>query len=137
MKVVTGKIKSTVIPDLRGPGPSDVASAALEKAQLLNSFFAALTLLPGAEKEVTDLSQVPANDNEFSSMSCTPSQVFEILSALDHRKAPGLDGITPTLRRECAPGIAASLALLFNRSFHDCHVPAAGRMLWLYPFQER
>ena len=50
----------------------------------------------------------------------TASDVYDVLSALPRRKAPGLDGITTHLLRECARGlIASSLALLFNRSFSE------------------
>ena len=131
MKSVTGKVKSTVIPDLHGP--STVASTDAAKASLLNSFFADQTVLSGADSAVPDESSIPANPNEFTSLHCTPSEVYRILSSLDCRKAPGLDGITPLLLRECASGISVSLALLFNRSFSEGQFPSAWKQALVMP----
>ena len=73
MKRVTGKVKSSVVPDL--VGRTFTASSAKEKAQLLNSFFAEQTVLPGANSSTPDKVSVPLHSEKFSSLHCTPAEV--------------------------------------------------------------
>ena len=49
------------------------------------------------------------------------------------KKAPGCDGITTDLLRLCAPGIAESLAILFNRPFLDGAFPSAWKLALVTP----
>ena len=56
MKSITGKVKSTVIPDLHCQDPS--ATDTKSKAELLNSFFAGQPVLPGSETAIPDVSSV-------------------------------------------------------------------------------
>ena len=70
------------------------------------------------------MSSLPVNDEEFSHLSTTPADVFQVLASLPHRKAPGLDGVTTYLLKEYARGIVASLSGLFNRSFAEECFPA-------------
>ena len=68
----------------------------------------------------------------------TASDVYDVLSALPRRKAPGLDGITTHLLRECARGlIASSLALLFNRSFSEQCFPDPWKDVVVVPVFKR
>ena len=76
MKVLQGKVKQTVIPDLVAPDSSIVSSAA-EKANLLNSFFVQQTILDGADTTTPDESSPPLNDRSFSTISTTPSAVYD------------------------------------------------------------
>ena len=131
MKAISGKVKTTVIPDLQGP--DGTVSTALEKATLLNSFFVNQTILPGADTNVPDVSCINENDSTFTSLHCTPCEVYKILSTLDCHKAPGADGITPRLLRECASGISVSLSLLFNRSFTSGQFPSAWKDALVIP----
>ena len=70
------------------------------------------------------MSSLPVNDEEFSHLSTTPADVFQVLASLPRRKAPGLDGVTTYLLKEYARGIVASLSGLFNRSFAEECFPA-------------
>ena len=115
MKVLQGKVKQSVIPDLITSDSSFVTSA-VGKANLLNTFFAQQTVLLGADTSVPDEASLPHNDHSFSTLSTTPVEVFDALAALHEGKAPGLEGLPPGLLNFCAPGIAASLSALFNRS---------------------
>ena len=86
-----------------------------EKADAFNTFFAKQTHLDS--KSHLDPKLSSNNEEEFSSISTTPVHVFEVLSSLPRQKAPGMDGVTNYLLRECTSGVAPSLVLLFNHSF--------------------
>ena len=131
MRAITGKTKSTVIPDLQGP--AGMVSTASDKADLLNSFFVDQTILPGVDSSVPDESCIPENVHEFTSLCCTPSEVHKVLSSLNCRKVPGLDGISPRLLRECTSGISVSLSILFNRSFSSGQFPTAWKDALVIP----
>ena len=114
MKCLRGNVSHTIIPDLVNPSDSSVVDSPLQKAELLNSFFTRQTVLPGEENMDPDTQSLPTNDNSLTSFSTTPCEVFDVLSALNVRKAHGLDDIPPGLLRFRAKGIACSLATLFN-----------------------
>ena len=132
MKVLQGKVKQTVIPDLVAPDSSIVSSAA-EKANLLNSFFVQQTILDGADTTTPDESSLPLNDHAFSTISTTSSAVYDILSTLKEHKAPGLDGISPRLLKFCASGISGSLCCLFDRSFAEGCFPKSWKSALVVP----
>ena len=81
MKVVQGKVKHTIIPDLTDPSTSAVARSPLEKASLLNSF-CEQTVLPGAATTVPDVSSLPQNDHTFDTIRTSPKEVYDVLSKL-------------------------------------------------------
>ena len=53
----------------------------------------------------------------------TPSEVFELLSSLNCRKASGPDTICPRLLKEGAAEISCSLSKLFNKSLRNSVLP--------------
>ena len=124
MKVVQGKVKHTIIPDLTDTSTSAVARSPLEKASLLNSFFCEQTALPGAATTVPDVSSLPQNDHTFDAVRTSPKEVYDVLSKLKVGKAPRIDGIPAGLLRLCASGISSSLAAMFNVSFDTGTFPA-------------
>ena len=132
MKVLQGKVKTSIIPDLFSPDSSLVTTAA-GKADLLNTFFATQTVLPGADTSIPDEASLPFNDRSFSSLSTTPVEVFDVLRSLHEHKAPGFDGLPPRLLKLCAAGIAKSLCVLFNRSFSDGCFPSAWKSALVVP----
>ena len=74
-----------------------------------------------------------ADGHVADSFSTSPSEVFDTLIKLKTGKAPGKDTITPELLSKCAPGIADSLAVLFNRSFTECAIPSEWREALVVP----
>ena len=86
---------------------------------------------------VPDQSSLHYNEEVFPALVTTPKAVFDILSCLPVKKAPGADGITTRLLRGCARGIAGSLALLFNRSFSECTYPSAWKDALVIPVFKR
>ncbi len=117
IKAITGKTKKTIIPDLITQ--DQTATDARAKANLLNNFFAEQTKLPDADIQIPDADSLPFNEECFSSIFTTPSEVYDILQSLKVNKAAGPDGLTPRLLRLCSSGIATSLAILFNRSYAE------------------
>ena len=133
MKVVQGKTKSNVVPDLVNPSDGSSAKTASEKADLLNTFFAKQTELAGSSSSTPDLSATPKNTKTFQTLSCTPSDVFEVVSSLKIGKASGLDGLPSRLLRLCAKGISTSLSALFNLSFRTSTFPSSWKTALVVP----
>ena len=136
IKRVTGKVKSSLVPDLQTSGPSgNIISVSddRDKADVLNTFFAEQTRLHDTPSTFPDLSSLYDDASVADTLSTTPAEVFDVLTHLKPGKAPGLDEIPPQLLRLCAPGIASSLSQLFNPSFNDCSVPSAWKEALVVP----
>ena len=120
LKLLSARIKSSVIPDLQIKQSQclapQAASTDVNKANVLNSFFAAQTRLDGCPSAVPDLSRQVLPESEFFSFFTTPRDVHDVLSHLKPGKAPGLDDIPPRLLCECARGVSFSLPDLFSHS---------------------
>ena len=136
IKRITGRNRQSGIPDLQttnSDGTTDTVSDDQTKADLLNSFFAEQTHLANVPASLPDLSLLYADGHVADSFSTSPSEVFDTLIKLKTGKAPGKDTITPELLSKCAPGIADSLAVLFNRSFTECAIPSEWREALVVP----
>ena len=132
IKRLSGRMKSSLIPDLvSSANGGSVVTKDVDKANLLNSFFAEQTVLPGSTTTVPDITA--HNTESFTSLHTTPSAVFDVLHSLKPGKAPGPDGLPPLLLKECAKGIAPSLAQLFNRSFALGKVPEEWKRAHIIP----
>ena len=136
MASVTGKGHRPPIPDLVSPASSRTITSASEKAELLNSFFVQQSSL-NTGNSTPDISQLPVNNESFSSLYTTPSDIHDILSKLKVKKAAGIDGITPRLLRVCAKSISSSLSVLFNRSFEEEVFPSAWKRSLVVPSFKR
>ena len=135
MRSLSGSSHRMPIPDLQ-VAEGELLSTDVAKAEALNEFFARQTHLDGSDG-VPDVSELSHNDEELTLLNTTPADVFAILSRLPRRKAPGLDGITTYLLRECARSIASSLATLFNCSFHEQYFPRAWKDAVVVPVYKR
>ena len=116
-----------------------IATTPLEKATMLNTFFASCLgppTLPSSEvestcyssesvsstvsdTETTEDTSVPA----LAEIACCPEDVHHVLSKLKSKKASGPDGISTTTLNMCAPSITDHFAAVFNNSFADGQVP--------------
>ena len=134
MQSLSGSTHRSPIPDLHDE--HGTFTSAREKAAALNSFFVRQTHLIGSHS-TPDVSSLPINEEVFSQLSTTPADVFRVLSSLPRRKAPGMDGVTTHLLKECASGIAVSLSDLFNRSFAEQRFPAAWKDALVVPAFKR
>ena len=133
MKVVQGKAKKVVIPDLKNNVDGTTAHSPAEKAQLLNSFFCEQTVLPGATLSTPDAQSLKTNEHNFDTFRTTPREVYDVLSQLKGGKAPGNDGTPPRLLQMCAAGISASLSIIFNRSFNSASFPTMWEEAFVIP----
>ena len=59
----------------------------------------------------------------LTSISVSPTDVFEVLSHLNVNKACGPDGICPRLLKEGAQELSTSLSFMFNKSLQDGVLP--------------
>ncbi len=135
VRSLSGHSQHPPIPDIHLAEDQPI-STSNEKADAFNTFFAKQTHLDDSKSKL-DPTSLTNNEEEFSSISTTPASVFQILSSLPRRKAPGIDGVPNYLLRECASGIASSLALLFNRSFADCRFPTDWKHALVVPVFKR
>ena len=130
IRSVTGKTHHRPIPNLITDAGTTLQND-MDKANAFNMFFQKQTDLQ--RNQPADPSNLPKNAEKFSFLCTSPSEVYDILVALPKKKAPGCDGITTDLLRLCAPGIAESLAILFNRSFSDGAFPSAWKLALVTP----
>ena len=134
IKRSTGKQKSQQIPDLSATtiGSSTPATSDYAKANMLNTFFAAQTDLPGRDQPVPPLPSA-SSDSDLSDFIVTPFDVYQALLSLKPGKACGPDDIPPLLLRLCAKGIAAPLCSLFQRSLLDGKLPSQWKTAHVVP----
>ena len=59
----------------------------------------------------------------LTSISVSPTDVFEVLSHLNVNKVCGPDGICPHLLKEGAQELSTSLSFMFNKSLQDGVLP--------------
>ena len=78
------------------------------------------------DKDATPATEeLPKQTVKLSHLSKNTNLVLDVLTSLPNRKFPGLYGFVTDLFRLWSPGIVASLAILFNRSFSEgVHPPA-------------
>ena len=92
-----------------------------QKAEVLNKFFASVFTQE-------DLSHIPDFNREnvdiLDNIVITEKQVFEKLSKLNPNKAQGPDNIHPRFLKETSKVISKPLAILFNRSLLERHLPS-------------
>ena len=97
IKHITGRVKSSVIPDLIIDKNGSVMTITTDsgKARALNSLFVQQTHLSNPPTAFPDLP--PASQEFPQSFYTTPSTVYDALSHLKPGKAPGLDGLPPQI----------------------------------------
>ena len=100
-----------------------IATSNLEKAEILNTFFAAQSTMPPAPH----VHQLPPfqylTNNPIHSVQTSPHEVFKILTHLNINKASGPDLISNRILKECATSLSEPLADLFNKSFNQGTFP--------------
>ncbi len=69
----------------------------------------------------------------FSFSFTCEDKVAKVIKNLANNKAPGLDGLTPTLLKLCAPGLASAITDLFNHLINVHQFPGAWKEAALSP----
>ena len=59
--------------------------------------------------------------------------MHEVLSSLDPSKAPGPDGISPSVFKYCALALTPPLYILFTKSIQSCELPRQWKLHLIIP----
>jgi len=100
-----------------------IASSNTEKAEILNSFFAAQSTMPPAppDHELPPFRYL--TNDPISYIQTSQEEVYKILTRLNTNKACGPDLISNKILKECAMSLSQPLADLFNKSFNQGEFP--------------
>ena len=97
------------------------------KANILNSYFQAQTILTGDETQLPRLA--PYNvETYFSDAVFCPADVASVIATIPLGKASGPDGLNNRIIREIKNEISVPLCSLFNRSLTEGVVPASWKV---------
>ena len=99
---------------------------------MFNTYFHSV-YQPPSNPAPADNSVGPCELPPLSSMKLTSSEVCKVLQALDPFKASGPDGIPTRILKECAPQLADSLCLLFNKSLLTSEIPSEWKAANIIP----
>ena len=105
---------------------------ATEKANLLNDFFTAQTVINDQNVDVPDVTDRNVI-SELSTIVLTADEVKSVLKSLPVGKASGPDGISNRVLKELADQLAMPLSLLFNQSIEDGKIPADWKEAYVSP----
>ena len=99
-------------------------SAAAEKAQALNTYFASIFTTEDTSTLKKAKSDLPAQSTvEVGDITFTKDEVLEVLYSIDPDKSCGPDNVPGRLLKEAAPWITEPLAHLFNLSMSTGSLP--------------
>lgn len=115
-----------------------LATSDKAKADVLNAFFIRQSALPSRDDPPTVIDRYSSSTSfRLSSLTVSEAEVFALLSTLNVRKAPGMDGISNNILRAAAPAIAGSLAVLFQNSLNAGRLPSAWKVQKIKPIHKR
>ena len=100
-------------------------------AETSNSYFHHFVHDIGATYDIPFGPHQPGDLDKFREV--TQETVVKPLRNLDPSKAPGPDGMLPSVLRECSQFLAPSLAKVFNSSLQSGRVPDAWKMANITP----
>ena len=99
------------------------AQTDVQKAEMLNSFFASCFNMSQSPIESMDF-RTPTPSEDFpSDLSCGEDEIADLLSSLDVTKSNGPDGISARMLKYTAFSIAPAVTMLFNLSLKLGRVP--------------
>ena len=105
----------------------DVAHISLQKAEMMNKFFAKCFNSQSAPLEGAVTSTTALDDNP-EELYCTEDEVCEMLLSLDISKSNGPDGISARMLKFTAASIAPSICQLFNLSMKLGKIPSTWKV---------
>ena len=113
LKTVISLNSSTSIPPLQNE--DSVISDDLDKANILNDFFRAQTLIDETNTVLSQLDPYIVDSNIYS-LHFSPVKIESVLKSLKTGKATGPDGINNRILRELSKDHAVPFCSLFNQS---------------------
>ena len=125
---------SETIPPLSVNGRACLTAS--DKAESLNTVFAQQCSAPAADS--TCSRTLPELENRsrcerFTFTALTTKDVFDRLSKLNVRKAPGDDGVNHQILRSCAHVLAELMCHIFNLSLKTGVFPGQWKTAWIQP----
>ena len=130
LKYFISSEKVSNIPPLKSN--NNIIFDATEKANLLNDFFTAQTVINDQNVGVPDVTDRNVI-SELSIVVLTADEVKSVLKSLPVGKASGPDGITNRVLKELADQMAMPLSLLFNQSIEDGKIPTDWKEAYVSP----
>ena len=103
------------------------------KATLFNTFFN--STFTRSNFVLPDV--LPAPADQLSDISIGSTDVFEALCALDSTKAPGPDGLVPSILKACASSLCQPIAHLFNQSLSTASFPTEWKLHKICPIPKK
>ena len=95
------------------------ATSATEKANALNDQFKSVF----TNEDCSSIPTLPEGLPSMPPIEITVEGIEKLLKGLKVRKAPGPDGLTPTILKECASAIAPILTILYQKSVSTGELP--------------
>ena len=128
---VKSKTKCGRIPDTVQYN-SRFRTKAKDKSELFNTFFCAQ--FSDASSYDVDIN---FSENPLYDIFITPSDVYEILRKIKPSKAPGPDGISGHVLKNCCTTLGLPLSMLFNLSYQTGQIPQEWRNANVVPIHKK
>ena len=122
LRTITGQTRDDHIPPLQTDN-GDIINDDVEKASLLNNYFAAQSTLNIPDTQEPPLHNMPEAPS-LESITTTEQEVLRMLNSLDSNKSTGPDEIPVKLLKLIALLIAKPLSQLFNKSLTEGRFPS-------------
>ena len=109
---------------------SSTANTDLNIANLFNQYFYSVF---HDSSSLPNIDNLPPIHNSLSSITISPTDVFEVLASLDVEKSPGMDKISPRVLRSCAVALTEPLHHLFSLSLRYATLPSSWKIHKVVP----
>ena len=76
-------------------------------------------------------------DNSNTNFYFTPTTVFKLLKQVKPSRAPGPDGITGHVLKNCAPSLEVPLSILYNKSYSTGELPQDWKLANVVPIHKK
>ncbi len=110
---------------------SSTATSAADKASLFNRYFHSVFTNSSFDRSAMDNPISPLSDIDFND-----SEVHRILCSLDTTKSMGIDGIGPSVLKNCADAIYEPLCHLFRCSIKQHMIPGEWKISKITPIHK-
>lgn len=113
-----------------------LACSSEEAANLFSTFFQSVFNAESPQPHPGCFQNVPSHDIHLPFFNFSREEVLRALAKLDASKGAGVDGLTPTLLKNCAESIVKPLTILFNRSLNEKTFPGLWKTAKMIPIHK-